>query len=49
MSDVISFNAKIVNHKIPQSQNPTFLCIEYIIFDACGLFVKKNFASFLAA
>jgi len=36
------------NHKIAQSQNPAILCIEYIIFDACGLFVKKNSGSFSA-
>ena len=24
-----------------------FLCFEYIIFDACGLFVRKNYGNFL--
>jgi hypothetical protein len=44
------------NLKMSTSQNQqysaalfVFLCIEYIIFDACGLFVKKNSGSFSAA
>jgi len=44
------------NHQILQSQNQqygtalfVFLCFEYIIFGACGLFVKKNSGSFSAA
>ena len=43
------------NLYIPQSQNQqyagvlfVFLCFEYIIFGACGLFVKKNSGSFSA-